>query len=664
MNGYGRGEDKQSKEKASSVITRETFGMTLLLFSVALLFISIIGTYMLGEIGVAITAFLMGVFGFFLYPFLLFCIGLSLRMISGKKFFAGKRVLLTLAVVASVFLVVHLATSARYLGNGFGSYMGGCWNAAKTSAAMSTGGGVLFGVIVYPVQALLSRVGAYLVFSLLIALSVFFFLWTTPLKDKLKKARTNKGQTVKKVSPADEEEPAPAPLYGKQARSRAPQETRYEEPRYEEPRYAQEPQFRAPQEQPQYNQPQYNQPQYNQQQYNQPLGQAYGRYEPQQPQQPQQQWGRGGAYNAPYMNDFDRYTPPMPQSSPVDSMDILYGTDPASSYRNNPIFNKDSRYNTQRRRSSVEPEDSPVRANPREIPVSFEQRYESREPQGYAERYAAQTEAPRPAMPRKVVEQRAQSPATDLNYANRPYYKAPDAPDIGGERGFYEKDVPYETEYSSAPNIDDVEPQEEPREEPQEFKGDLRRASLEPTPEPVKSEPRSETFAPEPRSEMFAPETADRSAPAARDEGRDDLRRLFGGDRSDRSLGGDMGFGDRSGRSLGEDRGFERSDRSFDSNTGFERSDRSLGEDRGFDRSDRPLGGDMGFGDRSDRSFGEEDAGDSRAADGLSRADMFDDDEDDMPGGSASRSRNARAQAAEAHLPPLRAPVDLYFPPI
>ncbi len=599
--------------------------MTILLFSIALLAISAFGSFMLGEIGVAITAFLMGIFGYFTYPFLVFCVGLSLRMISGKKGFCGKWVMLTMAVLASVFLVVHLATSSRFLGGSFGEYLGGCWNAASASVADATGGGAVFGIIVWPVQALLSKVGAYLVFSLLIVLAVFFFLWATPLRAKLKKESAPRGQTVEKASPkpaeARKEEPAPryeqpySPSYMQQQ----PQyeQLRYEQPRYEQPRYEQQ--------QPRYEQPRYEQPQ-----------------------------GRGGVYNAPYMDNFDRYTPPMQQSAPVDSMDILYGTDPASSYRNNPIFDKDSSYNTRKRRSSIEPDDSPARANPREIPMGFERRsapvsnynapasgysapkYGAPEPPKYTERYAEQTE--RPVMPRKIVEQHAQSPAADLNYSRLPSYKAPDDPVTQETHGYYDNDVPYE-EFSSAPNVDDVE--EEP-EIAEPAKSDLRRASIDPLPEPVKSEPRG------------LPVTEPAPSAAGRDEGRDNLRSLFSVDRG--SLGGDRNLGS-SDRGLGNsDRGLGNSDRGLGS------SDRNLGSSFGEDlgrgertfsredgRSDRTFGRESSFGedlgrgdrfgreepdDRSDRTFGredlfDEDAGESRVPNGLSRADMFDDDEPD-----------------------------------
>lgn len=63
MNGVGRGENKQNKN-VGALLTRETIGMTLLLFSAVMLFICVTGGAVFGEIGVAITAFFVGLAGF------------------------------------------------------------------------------------------------------------------------------------------------------------------------------------------------------------------------------------------------------------------------------------------------------------------------------------------------------------------------------------------------------------------------------------------------------------------------------------------------------------------------------------------------------------------------------------------------------------------------
>lgn len=70
MNGYGRGDNQEKKEKRS-VVTKETAGMTLLLFSAMAFLIAVTRSLMFGEVGIAITAFLLGCFGYLTYPVLI-----------------------------------------------------------------------------------------------------------------------------------------------------------------------------------------------------------------------------------------------------------------------------------------------------------------------------------------------------------------------------------------------------------------------------------------------------------------------------------------------------------------------------------------------------------------------------------------------------------------
>ena len=108
MNGFGRG-DKKTKEKG--ILTKETVGMTLMLFSAILFFIAVTGKYVFGEIGLAISAFLVGLFGYFVYFLLVLLFYISLRLVSGKKLLPRKWVIRTTLFVAAVFLIVHAATA-------------------------------------------------------------------------------------------------------------------------------------------------------------------------------------------------------------------------------------------------------------------------------------------------------------------------------------------------------------------------------------------------------------------------------------------------------------------------------------------------------------------------------------------------------------------------
>ncbi len=209
MNGYGRGAD--NKERGKGVVTRETLGMTLLIFSVILFVIATVGRFIFGEIGVSITAFLQGTLGFFVYPLLVLIFYGSVCLVAGKNLISAKFMLKLTAVLAAAFLIAHLATSTRFTGEGYGAYLSGCYTAPFESSA--TAGGAVFGLVVYPVQALLSPVGAYVLFGLLAALALFVFLWATPLKAAV--VGTESGRAARAPKPPKEkkrrEKSAPAP---------------------------------------------------------------------------------------------------------------------------------------------------------------------------------------------------------------------------------------------------------------------------------------------------------------------------------------------------------------------------------------------------------------------------------------------------------------------
>ena len=110
LNGVGRGEEKENKNKGA-LLTRETVGMTLLLFSAVILFIAVTGQYVFGEIGLAITAFFMGLAGYCIYPLLLLALYGSAVMVFGKKFIPARWLWRVCLLIAAVFLIVHTATA-------------------------------------------------------------------------------------------------------------------------------------------------------------------------------------------------------------------------------------------------------------------------------------------------------------------------------------------------------------------------------------------------------------------------------------------------------------------------------------------------------------------------------------------------------------------------
>ncbi len=245
MNGFGRG-DKKTKE--GGFFTKETIGMTLMLFSAILFFIAVTGKYVFGEIGLSISAFLVGVFGFFVYPLLVLLFYISLRLVSGKKLISARIVVRIYLLIAAVFFIVHAATAEKFYSGAYGAYLSGCWSAASGGIAKGTGGGAVFGIIAFPVRHLLSLAGEYILFSLLTLLAAFYLLMLTPLSRRIKRSsapgRTSSASeekggkslafedletpsraTMSEERPLEEpftpkEPPAPAPAYDARRTSR------------------------------------------------------------------------------------------------------------------------------------------------------------------------------------------------------------------------------------------------------------------------------------------------------------------------------------------------------------------------------------------------------------------------------------------------------------
>ncbi len=194
--------------------------MTLLLFSAIIFFIIVTGGAVFGDIGVAITSFFVGVLGFFVYPLLVILLYTSIVLVSGKKFLPVRWVLRIVVLLLVVFFIVHNATAEKFMGNGYGSYLNGCWNAATQNAQEGTGGGVILGLIAYPVRALLTLAGAYVLYAIALAGVLFWIAMGTPLKKICfpKSTRTPKAQAEGEEKeegqsiPFDELPPAERPV--------------------------------------------------------------------------------------------------------------------------------------------------------------------------------------------------------------------------------------------------------------------------------------------------------------------------------------------------------------------------------------------------------------------------------------------------------------------
>ena len=167
---------KQKKE--NEFINKELLGMTLVLFSAFAFFCLVTGDAVFYPVGGILQKFLLGIFGFFSYPFFLAFFTGGLLMIMGKHADGADN---KTTAVACIVLFVDLFLLLQYLinspaGSDFGGYISSCYRAAAGGVRSSTVGGALSGIIVYPVFRGLSGVGSIIlyVFVALLALAVVF----------------------------------------------------------------------------------------------------------------------------------------------------------------------------------------------------------------------------------------------------------------------------------------------------------------------------------------------------------------------------------------------------------------------------------------------------------------------------------------------------------
>lgn len=185
LNNLGRGSENNKKDK-DKILTRETVGIVLELFALLTFVIMITRSVIFGSVGLAISSFLLGSFGYCTYALLAALVYLGFVLITGKKLAvsgktAGLCVLLFVCLVCLVHTITAAAAGIEY--GGYGDYLADCYRAGSggqedSGFAFSTAGGVIFGLVVYPVVKLTTAIGGYIIFSLLVAASAYLLYAT------------------------------------------------------------------------------------------------------------------------------------------------------------------------------------------------------------------------------------------------------------------------------------------------------------------------------------------------------------------------------------------------------------------------------------------------------------------------------------------------------
>ncbi len=196
---------KNGNNKQSYIFTRETLGMTILLFCALMLLMLLTYNTVFSSFSAAICAFMYGTFGYGSYLVTAALAYLGFWLVFEKKLSIRPRTIVVFGTtIFMVFLLFHSVTTRDYpLGN-FGEYLSLCYKNAERGYAGYTFGGVISGLIVYPIARGTTFAGAYVIFAIMSALCAYLCVLVVKNDLAVRSLTENKSKSARKVVPVTE----------------------------------------------------------------------------------------------------------------------------------------------------------------------------------------------------------------------------------------------------------------------------------------------------------------------------------------------------------------------------------------------------------------------------------------------------------------------------
>ena len=172
MGNYVR--NNKQNYKREKLITKETVGMILALFSL-LMFLFMVTNFIFGDLAeLYVRPFLLGLLGYTAYAAVVALFAVGILLVLDKKINADKNTVtgLSLSLFFAICFIHALTTKSYNLGS-YGAYIQSCYSAGE-SAAATTGGGFIFALFVYPFAKIITFLGAYIFFALCIIASLLY----------------------------------------------------------------------------------------------------------------------------------------------------------------------------------------------------------------------------------------------------------------------------------------------------------------------------------------------------------------------------------------------------------------------------------------------------------------------------------------------------------
>ena len=155
-------------DRQSYILTRETLGTTLLLFCAIVTVILLTNKLVFGAMGAAICTFMYGTFGYGSFLVVASLAYFGIWLVFEKKLKIKLRPMLFVALTClCLFLLFHSVSTRDFPLDSYGAYLSECYLSAAEGFSGYTFGGVISGLIVYPIAKVMTFIAAYVIFAVL-----------------------------------------------------------------------------------------------------------------------------------------------------------------------------------------------------------------------------------------------------------------------------------------------------------------------------------------------------------------------------------------------------------------------------------------------------------------------------------------------------------------
>ncbi len=198
--------NNNNKENKQSILTKETFGVVIALFATLCLVCLITREKVFFTPGQIVNAFFLGLFGWFSYVVLFYAIYKGITMVFGKKIkLKGKTKALIALGVSCLAIFCHLLSMgapANY--ESYGQYLSLSYSMGAGGLISSSAGGIITGLITYPIALLLSVAGGCVLSGGALGYIVFLLVRSKLKAEKQAKPATPRFRSSYAPEPAED----------------------------------------------------------------------------------------------------------------------------------------------------------------------------------------------------------------------------------------------------------------------------------------------------------------------------------------------------------------------------------------------------------------------------------------------------------------------------